>query len=257
MVDLRIGWRWEVPPGVSTWCAEKPPRGVDASFSSASFSLQVQFSSVQFSRSVVSDSLQPPGRQHTRQASLSITNSRSLLKLMSIESVMPTNHLILCRPLLLPPSIFPSIRFFSSESVLHIRWPKYWSFSFSISPSPQVVAPFSPWVRSKATAFCETAPRPHPHGRLSSSLPSILRPLSCPQPPSPHWRGRGLSRELPRSLRGSGPKSGRVQPECSRAGSPAPGLPASSIFSGPVVTETDSVPALSFIPGWAPGRIGA
>ena len=90
---------------------------------------------------------------------------------------------------------------------------------------------FSPWVRSKATAFCETAPRPHPHGRLSSSLPSILRPLSCPQPPSPHWRGRGLSRELPRSLRGSGPKSGRVQPECSRAGSPAPGLPASSIFS--------------------------
>ena len=66
MVDLRIGWRWEVPPGVSTWCAEKPPRGVDASFSSASFSLQVQFSSVQFSRSVVSDSLQPPGWQHTR-----------------------------------------------------------------------------------------------------------------------------------------------------------------------------------------------
>ena len=257
MVDLRIGWRWEVPPGVSTWCAEKPPRGVDASFSSASFSPQVQFSSVQFSRSGVSDSLQPPGRQHTRQASLSITNSRSLLKLMYIESVMPTNHLILCRPLLLPPSIFPSIRFFSSESVLHIRWPKYWSFSFSISPSPQVVAPFSPWVRSKATAFCETAPRPHPHGRLSSSLPSILRPLSCPQPPSPHWRGRGLSRELPRSLRGSGPKSGRVQPECSRAGSPAPGLPASSIFSVWGSLRQNSVPAFSFIPGWAPGRIRA
>ena len=59
----------------------------------------------------------------------------SLLKLMSIESVMPSNHLILCRPLLLPSSIFPSIRVFSSESVLHIRWPKYWSFSFSISPS--------------------------------------------------------------------------------------------------------------------------
>ena len=69
------------------------------------------------------------------QASLSITNSWSLLKLMSIESVMPSNHLILCRPLLLPPSIFPSIRVFSSESVLHSRWPKYWSFSFSISPS--------------------------------------------------------------------------------------------------------------------------
>ena len=69
------------------------------------------------------------------QASLSITNFGSLLKLMSIESAMPSNHLILCRPLLLPPSIFPSIRVFSNESVLHIRWPKYYSFSFSISPS--------------------------------------------------------------------------------------------------------------------------
>ena len=66
---------------------------------------------------------------------LSITNSQRLLKLMSIKSVMPSNHLILCRSLLLPPSIFPSIRVFSSESVLHIRRPKYWSFSFSISPS--------------------------------------------------------------------------------------------------------------------------
>ena len=70
-----------------------------------------------------------------RQVSLSITNSQSLLKLMSIESVMPSNHLILCCPLLLPPSIFPNIRVFSNESVLHIRWPKYWSFSFSNSPS--------------------------------------------------------------------------------------------------------------------------
>ena len=69
------------------------------------------------------------------QASLSITNSWSLSKLMSIESVMPSNHLILCHPLLLPPSIFPSIRVFSNESVLHIRWPKCWSFSFNISPS--------------------------------------------------------------------------------------------------------------------------
>ena len=68
-------------------------------------------------------------------ASLSITNSQSLLKLMSIESVMPCNHLILCCPLLLLPSIFPSIRVFSNESALRIRWPKYWSFSFSISPS--------------------------------------------------------------------------------------------------------------------------
>ena len=70
-----------------------------------------------------------------RQASLSITNSQSLLKLMSIESVMPSNHLILCRPLLLLPSILPSIRVFTNESVLHIRWLKYWSFSLSISPS--------------------------------------------------------------------------------------------------------------------------
>ena len=69
------------------------------------------------------------------QGSLSITNSQSLLRIMSIESVMPSNHLILCCPLLLLPSIFPSIRVFSNESVLCIRWPKYWSFSFSISPS--------------------------------------------------------------------------------------------------------------------------
>ena len=69
------------------------------------------------------------------QASLSITNSWSLLKLMSIESVMPSNHLVLCHPLLLLPLIFPRIRVFSKESVLHIRWPKYWSFSFNISPS--------------------------------------------------------------------------------------------------------------------------
>jgi len=69
------------------------------------------------------------------QASLSITNSQNLLKLISIELMMPSNHLILCQPLLLLPSVFPSIRVFSNESVLHIRWPKYWSFSFSISPS--------------------------------------------------------------------------------------------------------------------------
>ena len=69
------------------------------------------------------------------QASLSITNSQNLTKLMSIESVMPSNHLILCHPLLLLPSVFPSIRVFSNDSTLHIRWPKYWSLSFNISPS--------------------------------------------------------------------------------------------------------------------------
>ena len=78
------------------------------------------------------------------QASLSITNSRSLLK--SIESVMPSNHLILCCPLLFPPSIFPSIKVFSIESVLRIRWPKYWSFSFSISPSSEYSGLISFWI---------------------------------------------------------------------------------------------------------------
>ena len=86
---------------------------------------------VQFSHAVMSDSATPWTAVH--QVSLSI--SQSLLKLMSIESVMPSNHLILCHPLLLPPSIIPSIRVFSNESVLCIRWPKNWSFSFSISPS--------------------------------------------------------------------------------------------------------------------------
>ena len=92
----------------------------------------VQFSSVQ-SLSCVQLFATP--RTVAHQASLSIINSRSLLKLMSIESVMPSNHLILCRSLLLLPSIFSSIRIFSNGSVLHIRWPQYWSFSFSISPS--------------------------------------------------------------------------------------------------------------------------
>ena len=88
---------------------------------------------VQFSRSVVSNSATP--WTAARQDSLCITNSWSLLKFMSIVLVMPSNHLILCCPFLLPLSIFPSIRVFSSESVPHIRWPKYWSFTFSISPS--------------------------------------------------------------------------------------------------------------------------
>ena len=82
----------------------------------------------------MSDSLWPPWTA-THQASLSIINSWSLTKLMSNESVMPSNHLILCHTLLLLPSIFPSIRVFSNESALRIRWPKYWSFSFNISPS--------------------------------------------------------------------------------------------------------------------------
>ena len=90
-------------------------------------------SSVQFSGSVVSDSLQPHEPQHARPPCPSLTPRST--QPMSIESVMPSNHLILYRPLLLLPSIFPSIRVFSNESALCIRWPKYWSFSFSISPS--------------------------------------------------------------------------------------------------------------------------
>ena len=90
-------------------------------------------SSVQLSHSVVSNSATPWTAAH--QTSLFITNSQSLFKLMSIESVMPSNHLILCHPLLLPPPVFPSIRVFSDGLVLHIRWPKNWSFSFNISPS--------------------------------------------------------------------------------------------------------------------------
>ena len=92
------------------------------------------FSTVQLSHSDVSDSLWPHGLQHTRsQVSLSITNSQSLLKLMSIESMMPSNHVMLCHPLLLLPSVFPSRRVFSHESALHIRWPKDYSFSISSS----------------------------------------------------------------------------------------------------------------------------
>ena len=93
------------------------------------------YNSAQFSHSVVSNSVTP--WTAARQASLSITNSQSLLKLMPIELVMPSNHLILCRPLLLLPLIFPSIRVFSNEAVLHIRWLKYWSFSFSIDLSSE------------------------------------------------------------------------------------------------------------------------
>ena len=104
-------------------------------------------SSVQFSHSIMSDSVIPWTTAH--QASLSITNSWSPLKSMSIELVMPSNHLILCRPLLLLPSISPSIRVFSNESALLIRWPEYWHFSFNISPSnehPRLISFRMDWL---------------------------------------------------------------------------------------------------------------
>ena len=106
--------------------------GVHPSRQVSNLGSDLDLRSVQFSRSVVSDSLRPHGLQHARP---SCPSPRSPLKLMSTESVMPSKHLIHCRPLLLPPSIFPSIRVFSNESLLRIRWPKYWSFSFNISLS--------------------------------------------------------------------------------------------------------------------------
>ena len=108
-----------------------------------------QILSVQFSRSAVSDSLQPHGLQHARPPCPSP-------KLMSIDSVMPFNHLILCLPVLLPSSIFPSIRVFSNESALCVRWPKYWSFSFNISPSNEYPGPISfrvDWLDSRVITY--------------------------------------------------------------------------------------------------------
>ena len=133
---------------------------------------------VQFSCSVVSNSLRPPWTA-VRQAFLSITNSWSLLKFMSIESVMPSNHPILCHPLLLLPSIFPSIRVFSSESVLCIRWPKYWSFSFSISPSNEYSGLISfrvtGWIsllsKGLSGVFSNTTVQKH---QFFSAQPSLL-----------------------------------------------------------------------------------
>ena len=94
--------------------------------------------SFQFSRSVVSNSLQPHGLQHSRLPCTSPSSGVCANSFMSIELVMPSNHLILCRPFLLSPSMFPSIRVFSNESALHIKWPKYWSFSFSVRPSNEL-----------------------------------------------------------------------------------------------------------------------
>ena len=111
------------------------------------------------------------------QAFLSITNSQSLLKLMSIESVMPSNHLILCCPLLLLPSVFPSIRVFSDESVLHIRWPKFWSFSFSISPSNEysgLICPRMDWLDLLAVQGTLKSLLLHHHSKASILLHSAL-----------------------------------------------------------------------------------
>ena len=128
--------------------------------------------SVQFSRSVMSDSLQS-------MASLSITNSRSLLKFMSIESVTPSNYLILCRPLHLPPSSFPSIRVFSNESILRIRWPKYWNFSFSTSLSnehPGLISFRMDWLDLLAVQGTLKSFLQHHSSKASSVLSFLYSP---------------------------------------------------------------------------------
>ena len=130
--------------------------------------MQIQFSSVQFSCSVMSDSATP--WTAARQASLSITSSWSLLRLISIELMMPFNHFILCRPLLLLPSVFPNIRVFSNESALHIRWPKYWRLSFNISPSNEYSGLISlrmDWLDLLAVqGTLESSPTPHSHTHI-------------------------------------------------------------------------------------------
>ena len=134
------------------------------------------FSSVQFSRSVVSDSATP--WIAARQASLSITNSRSSLRLTSIESVMPSSHLIFCRPLLLLPPIPPSIRVFSNESTLRMKWPKYWSFSFSIIPSKEI-----PGLISFRMDWLDL---PAVQGTLRSLLQDLVKVIHC-KLPLPHF----------------------------------------------------------------------
>ena len=114
-----------------------------------------------------------------RQASLSISNYRSLSKLMSIESVMPSNHLILCRPLLLLPSIFPSISVFSNEAALHIRWPKYWSVSFNISPSnehPGLISFRMDWWDLLAVQGTLKSPTPQFKSINTSALSFLFSP---------------------------------------------------------------------------------
>ena len=129
------------------------------------------------------------------QTSLSITKFQSLLELMSVESVMPSNHLILCHPLLLLPSIFPNIRVFSSASVLHIRWPKCWSFSFSISPSNEYSGLISfrmDWVVSPCSPKDSQESSPTPQFKSISSL--VLSFLYSPTPTSIHncWKNRSF-----------------------------------------------------------------
>ena len=134
---------------------------------------------------------------HSTPGSLSITSSRSLLKLMSIESVMPSNHLILCCPLLLLPSIFSQIRVFSNESVLRIRWPKYWSFSFNISPSNEysgLVSFRMDWLDLLAVhgTLKESSPTPQFKSINSSALGFLYSPTLTSV--HDYWRNHSLDK---------------------------------------------------------------
>ena len=150
-------------PALSTFTLSEPCRTFMSIFSSVQLLSRVQLFATPWTAAC--------------QTSLSITNSWNLLKLMSIEVVMPSNHLILCHPLLLP-SIFPSIRVFSNESVLHIRWPKYWSFSFSIIPSnvhPGLISFRMDWldllaVQGTSRVFSNTTVQKHPFFGTQLSL---------------------------------------------------------------------------------------
>ena len=128
------------------------------------------------------------------QAPLSCTVSLSLLKFMSIELVMPSNHLILCRPLLLPPSVFPSIRDFSSESILHIRWPKYWSFSFSISPSNEYSGLISLRMDWLDLFVVQGTLKSFPTSQFKSISSLALSPLygSTPKYVHDYWKNHSL-----------------------------------------------------------------
>ena len=133
-----------------------------------------------------------------RQAFLSITNSHSLLKLMSIESVMPSNHLILCHPLLLLPSNPPSIRVFSSESNLHMRWPKYWSFSFSISPSnehPGLISFRMDWLDLFAVKGTLKSLLQHHSSKASIFWPSALFTVHLSHPDMTTGKTIALTRQ--------------------------------------------------------------
>ena len=194
-------WTWVWVNSGSWWWTERP--GVLQSVGSQRFGhnwatelnredLNRYFLSVQSVKSLSYVRLFMTPWTTARQASLSITNSRSLLKLVSIESVMPSKHLILCHPLLLLPSIFPSIRVFSDESVLCIRWPKYWRFSFSISPSNEYLGLISfrmDWLDLFAVQGTqESSPTPQVKSINSLALSFLYSPTLTSI--HDHWKNR-------------------------------------------------------------------